>query len=303
VLSTSPTHVFRPLFRLDPGWPFVLAGLALLMAALLIPAQRELHELRNEVERIDASESRVYAQLQSYDQFLQELKSGNPDLVRRLAMAQLNMVPKGEQSLLLTPGLNQTVAQWIQESVPTPVVTPAPYPDTLLARFALGPNRLWMCAASVFLLFVGFLLGPDTGRAATAVAELPHEDDVPQATDSAAATQDGAGDRPLRFSEFTCSSDGERAPDRGDRDDDDLQPTRHVASGMRDSYIDVEVVDEAEHLHAPMTPKAHAEMETPPTADDVREAMIALEELDAAFGDRVIAGETERPQPARDGAD
>ncbi len=156
----------RPLFRLDPGWPFVLAGLALLVAGILIPVQRELHDLRNELRKVESSELRTYARLEAYDRFLGGLQQADPDIVRRLAIAQLNVVPKGEESFLLTPGMNQTVAQWIDESVPTRTVTPDPYPDTLLGRIALGPNRLWLLGSAVFLLFVGLLLGPESGRAA-----------------------------------------------------------------------------------------------------------------------------------------
>jgi hypothetical protein len=138
--------------------------LALLIAGVLIPAQRELHELRGQQKLVEANEVRLYARLESYDRFLNDLRAGDPDLVRRLAIAQLNIVPKGEQSLLLTPGLNQTVAQWIDESVPPVTLQPEPYPDTLLGRLALGPKRLWLLAAAAFLLFVGLLIGPDPVR-------------------------------------------------------------------------------------------------------------------------------------------
>ena len=37
--------------RIDPGWLFVIAGLAICVAAVLVPAQRDLHELRWEMLR------------------------------------------------------------------------------------------------------------------------------------------------------------------------------------------------------------------------------------------------------------
>ena len=42
--GTGGVAARMPLFRFDPGWPFVIAGLALIVSAVLIPAQRELHE-------------------------------------------------------------------------------------------------------------------------------------------------------------------------------------------------------------------------------------------------------------------
>lgn len=189
--GVASTPFTRPLFRVDPGWPFVLAGIALLVAGILIPAQRELHELRGQQALVEAHEARVYARLESYDRFLLELRANEPDLIRRLAIAHLNMVPKGEQSLLLTPGLDQTVAQWIDESVPPVSLQPVAYPDTLLGRLAVGPNRLWLLAASVFLLFVGMLLGPDTARPMPAAARRDGRPDE-EANDDVASPGGGA---------------------------------------------------------------------------------------------------------------
>lgn len=36
----------RPLFTVDPGWLFVLAGLGTIAMATLVPAQRDLQTLR-----------------------------------------------------------------------------------------------------------------------------------------------------------------------------------------------------------------------------------------------------------------
>jgi hypothetical protein len=291
----------RPLFRLDPGWPFLLAGLALLVAALLIPAQRELHDLRQELRAVEAGESRVFARLQAYDQFLSDVRAGDPQLVRRLAAAQLNMVPKGEDSLLLTPGLNQTVAQWIDESVPDPVVAAEPYPDTLLARLALGPHRLWMMAAAVFLLFVGFILGPDARPSAVAHAAAPprpqEEPDGDEGLD--------ANERDVDAPRLTFVAGDERALDAHDEDDNEGEVRRAAeakTAAIADAdagIIDVEVVDEP-------VQRAQVVVEVRPEAleaVDATEPSRSVEELDAAFDDRVMAGETDRPKPAERGAD
>jgi hypothetical protein len=58
--------------------------------------------------------------------------------------------------------MNQTVGEWIESSIPDRTVVVPPYPDTVLARWALGPGRLWMLGVAVMLLFVGFVLGPST---------------------------------------------------------------------------------------------------------------------------------------------
>ncbi len=262
--DSTPSN-YRPLFRLDPGWPFVLAGLALLIAGILIPAQRELHELRGQQKVVEATEARVYARLEAYDRFLADLRTSNPDLIRRLAIANLNMVPKGEQSLLLTPGLNQSVAQWIDESVPTVKLRPEPYPDTLLGRLAVGPNRLWMLAASVFLLFIGLLFGPDPVRPVMQpVTEAP-----PTPADDATAH----GGEPASTESETAVATEEPSEDpmaRGSRAMNALPAS--IASITDDEVIDVEVVD-----------------------DEIVDANRSPSELDEAFEDRVTGSETDRP--------
>ena len=149
-----------PLFRIDPGWPFVIAGLLLLVAGVLIPAQRDLQELRNTLEIHRALEDQSIRQLAAYDRFLNDLEHGDEQLVGRLAASQLNLMPKDERSMLLVPSLNATVTQWIEDSEPAILPNPPAYPDTLLSRLATGPRRLWVLACGAFLVFVGLMLSP-----------------------------------------------------------------------------------------------------------------------------------------------
>lgn len=155
------------MFRLDPGWPFVIAGLLLLAAGILIPGHRELLELRGELVRQETREQMAFERLRAYDEFLNGVRESDPEVIRRLAMAHLNKIPAGEESLLLTPGMNQTVGEWVEASIPDRTVVVPPYPDTVLARWAIGPGRLWLLGAAVTLLFAGFVLGPASpGRVA-----------------------------------------------------------------------------------------------------------------------------------------
>ncbi|MBL9148430.1 MAG: hypothetical protein JNM94_07025 [Phycisphaerae bacterium] len=335
----APAPTTRPLFQwdrlLDPGWPFVLAGLALLVAGIIIPAQRELHDLRNEWRKVEAEETRMYGRLQAYDQFLSELRSGDPQLVRRLASAQLNRVPEGEEPLLLTPGVNHTVAQWIDESVPTPTITPDPYPDTLLSRLATGPNRLWLLASSVFLLFVGLLLAPDNGGRRMPNGRPARDDDFPAsdgvapgvATATCAAS--GASMRELvagRVVEMgeegippTVDVDPSAASDRGvlvveetdETEDDDIIDVELVTSddviARTDSRADAwpEVVDGDDAAEDPVATVA---LEMPAVSADAFHTAPSdggdtpSREV-SAYDDLVTGPDTERVEPARHGAD
>jgi hypothetical protein len=140
----------------------VIAGLLLLAAGILIPGHRELLDLRGELLRQETREQMAFEQLRAYDEFLAGVRESDPEVIRRLAMAHLNKIPAGEESLLLTPGMNQTVGEWVESSIPDRTVVVPPYPDTVLARWANGPGRLWLLGAAVTLLFAGFVLGPST---------------------------------------------------------------------------------------------------------------------------------------------
>jgi hypothetical protein len=156
--TSNPT----PLFRFDPGWPFVIAGLALIVSAVLIPAQRDLHELEQKRSIQQANETRAQEQLLAYQQFLSDIERDDPRLLERLVRAQLNKMPKGERPLLLMGSADDTVPQWIEASVDVPVPEMVPYPDTLLSRLATGPRRLWVLATGAFLVFMGVMFAPTT---------------------------------------------------------------------------------------------------------------------------------------------
>ena len=180
----------RPLFEIDPGWPFVVAGLGLIVAGVLIPAQRDLHELRGSLEVHRALLEHSDRRLDAYDRFLVSVDEAEPQLVRRLAASQLNKMPADERPYLMLPSMNATVSDWIDASEPLEVPSPAPYPDTLLSRLATGPRRLWILASGVFLIFVGLVFGPSGARRISR-APLPRGSSLP--TRGASSNLDAVG--------------------------------------------------------------------------------------------------------------
>jgi len=194
-MSTA-TSTPTPLFRFDPGWPFVIAGLALIVSAVLIPAQRDLHELEQKRSIQQANETRAQEQLLAYQQFLADIERDDPRLLERLVRAQLNKMPKGERPLLLMGSADDTVPQWIEASVDVPVPEMVPYPDTLLSRLATGPRRLWVLATGAFLVFMGVMFAPTT---LTSRRPVRRPDGAPQG-----ATQGATQDAP----EAQSSGDG-----------------------------------------------------------------------------------------------
>ena len=198
---------YAPLFRIDPGWPFVIAGLALIVSAVLIPAQRELHDLEQQLKVHRAYEEKAKAELLAYEQFIADVHKGDPRLLERLVRAQLNKMPKDERPLLLMPTANDTVPQWIESSVTVDIPEPQPYADTLLARIASGPRRLWVLASGTFLVFMGILFVPSTGARRPVRRAMPvPADTVPMAA-IAVATPGSASDLAAEFAS-ELESDG-----------------------------------------------------------------------------------------------
>jgi hypothetical protein len=199
-----------PLFRIDPGWPFVIAGLLLLVAGVLIPAQRDLQELRNTLEIHRALEDQSIRQLAAYDRFLNDLDHGDEQLVGRLAASQLNLMPKDERSMLLVPTLNATVTQWIEDSEPAILPNPPAYPDTLLSRLATGPRRLWVLACGAFLVFVGLMLSPSAPSSRRGVRR-PETEPSPEPMPAAAVATAVAAVSTLVIDDSDASSEEHEA--------------------------------------------------------------------------------------------
>ncbi len=152
--------ISKPLFSVDPGWLFVLSGLGLLISGALVPMQRDLHELRDQLRVVHDRESESFQRLRAYAAFMEDLDEHEPTLVRRLAASQLNLMPKGSTAVLVSETLDAGVTDWIEATVDFKASEPEPFPDTLLTRLALGPRRLWLLAGGALSVFAGLMLGP-----------------------------------------------------------------------------------------------------------------------------------------------
>jgi hypothetical protein len=156
--------VSAPLFRIDPGWPFLVAGLLLIGATAVVPEAEKVHGMRTQLAHLEHIEDHNFTRMQACSRFMDDLESNDPALLRRLAASQLNLMPKGERPLILASSIGATPTDWIESSVPMPAFDPEPYPDTLLARWTLGPMRLWIIGAGALSVFVGLVLTAGTAN-------------------------------------------------------------------------------------------------------------------------------------------
>ncbi len=158
--SAASMKIAPTLLRLGPGWLFVLAGLALCSAGILIPAQSDLGAINDQLRSLREAEAIASSRLQAHQEFLVDLERHDPALIRRLAAGQLNLVPEGETPLLVTPSVHAPVTDWIDATVRVDRDEPPTQRESILSRLSRGPERVWLLAAGALSLFVGLLIDP-----------------------------------------------------------------------------------------------------------------------------------------------
>ncbi len=144
----------------DPGWLFLVAGLVLIASAVLVPASYDLWVMRTQLRHLDAQERENFARLEAYSRFVHDLETSEPQLVRRLAASQLNLVPRGETPVIMASSANQTPIQWVDATVQPVHANISPFPDSLLSRLTLGRKALWVVGAGAMCIFLGLLSAP-----------------------------------------------------------------------------------------------------------------------------------------------
>ena len=153
------------LFRFDAGWLFLLSGLVVMCAAVLIPAHDDLASTLYERDRARAIESWHAQRVENYAEYLDALRDGDETLVLSLAAMQLNMIPAGTTPLVTSVRPQATSASVFPELEPAFEHPDAPqFYDSALRRWATDSrHRLWMIAGGALLVLFG-LLPPSRGR-------------------------------------------------------------------------------------------------------------------------------------------
>jgi len=164
-----------PLFRFDPGWLFLAAGLGLLAATVLIPARDDLQQAELVLAKARAEQAHAARRLANYSEFLEALNRGDEDLMLQLAAQHLNLTPAGRAPILGVgagqnpEGLIDTFAA-LEPPPPGEFVRIAP--DSLLYRWSTSDHsRLWLLAGGSMLTLIGLL------PAGAATAHRRHADE------------------------------------------------------------------------------------------------------------------------------
>lgn len=153
----------KPLIPLDSGWLFLIPGLVVLCATIVIPAFDDVADAQWKRDRVLAIEKHRLERLHNYIDYLDAVERADESVALSLVASQLNMVP--EQSQLIAPPEDpaRTSASVFPDLEPNPVMLPEAPPKrerSLLARLATSEStRLWMIVGSAICILIGLLPG------------------------------------------------------------------------------------------------------------------------------------------------
>ncbi|MBL8758229.1 MAG: hypothetical protein JNK35_07370, partial [Phycisphaerae bacterium] len=147
----------------------MLAGIAVLVATVLIPARRDLEETQFYLERGLLVEQHRLNRLERYVGFLDALGRGDESTVLALAATQLNAAPAGSALLVASGEVRGTSASVFEGLEPPPLDLPQPAarPSTLESWCLDATARLWLTAGGALCVLIG-LLPASTSRRPTA---------------------------------------------------------------------------------------------------------------------------------------
>jgi hypothetical protein len=119
-VNREPSH---PAF-FDPTWLFVLAGVAMLAATVLVAAQDDIDDARFARDQVLAVEAHRETRLNNYKEFLAALDERQPALIESLASSQLNQIPAERAAIPGTVHDNTVDASVFPALEPPPVQLP-----------------------------------------------------------------------------------------------------------------------------------------------------------------------------------
>lgn len=157
---SSTAHRSAALFKLDPGWLFLCAGVAVLSAAMVIPAQRDLRAACIERDKARAVEQWQADRLERYSTYLDAAQNPDGRTARWLVATQLNLVPATSVPIatFTDPARADAGVVALADLEPPLVFTPPPtHRISTLERLATGPFRLWVIAGAAVCVLIGLL--------------------------------------------------------------------------------------------------------------------------------------------------
>lgn len=144
---------------IDAGWLYLIAGLLLMAAVVLIPARHDLDRAMWRRDRVLAAEMHRLDRLTRHEMYLEAVHNRDRTVLNQLAVRQLGLAPAGSEVILLTDHEADLTASVFASIEPEPVDLPeGPAVESVLGRLATDERaRLWLLAGASVLVLVGLL--------------------------------------------------------------------------------------------------------------------------------------------------
>ena len=146
--------------KLDFGWLYLVSGLALIVSAIVIPANQELTELQNKrdvlVDEFDSLQTKAI----EYSEFLELVQSDDPVVRKRIIDLQFNTT-SDEEIVVVDNSSVRTPLEWLsQKSTKRKPVNVAPSEASVLSALTTGKSRLVLFGVGAFTMFIGLVSKP-----------------------------------------------------------------------------------------------------------------------------------------------
>ena len=145
------------LSRFDYGWLYLMCGLLLSVAAIILPAHKELEILEHKRDSIQLDVDNLLSQVLVYKSFLNEANDKESQLRHRLFNMQFNINGDGS-TVVVDSSSSQTPLDWVAQRARTDRVIDIDVQDaSLLSVFTEGRSRLFMFGVGAFTIFIGLI--------------------------------------------------------------------------------------------------------------------------------------------------
>jgi hypothetical protein len=143
--------------RIDLGWFYLICGLTLTVAAIIIPAKEDLLQLELKRDAIVCDLDGLRSQIEVYKQFLDDLKDSDSEIHDKVAEMQFNLTSNGAP-IVIDMSASQTPLAWLSKRARKAKVLEVEHNHaSLLTSIVQGRGRLWLIACGAFLMFVGLV--------------------------------------------------------------------------------------------------------------------------------------------------
>jgi hypothetical protein len=144
---------------LDPGWLFLVAGITLVGATILLPASEDLAEARHRRDVALVYEAHRKERIARYEEYIKALDTREPSLVYSLAASQLNQIGEGRGMIGSIGDARSSNVSVFPALEPPPMAVPERVKvESRLQHWAMNERtRMLMLAGGMLLVLIGLL--------------------------------------------------------------------------------------------------------------------------------------------------